>query len=219
VTWAKVDDNFFNHPKAVAAGPMGRLLYLAGLCYCNRFLTDGQIPATVVRLLDPGLKRADAVALHLVAVGLWKPTPSGFEVHDYLQWNARADDVKAKREANRRRIADWREAHANKGDAPDGNAIRNAVRNTRPTPTPTPTPTPPPVTTPVREKTEKAGSSDPRGFLGGGADSRRDVGEDDYFLRLQADIEAQHPDWSPEQVRGEAISQRQRERAAGSPPR
>jgi hypothetical protein len=54
MTWAKLYDQFFEHPKAMAAGPMTCLLYIGGLAYSNRFLTDGHIPAPALRVLVPG---------------------------------------------------------------------------------------------------------------------------------------------------------------------
>ena len=45
--WVKVDDRFDEHPKHAAVGPVGWGVWLAGLAYCNRNLTDGFIPWSV----------------------------------------------------------------------------------------------------------------------------------------------------------------------------
>lgn len=45
--WIKVDDHFDEHPKHAAVGPVGWGVWLAGLAYCNRNLTDGFIPWSV----------------------------------------------------------------------------------------------------------------------------------------------------------------------------
>ena len=42
--WVRLDDQFPDHPKSLAVGPLGSWLYICGLAYANRFLTDGFIP-------------------------------------------------------------------------------------------------------------------------------------------------------------------------------
>jgi hypothetical protein len=63
MTWAKLDDHFFEHPKAIAAGPMACLLYIGGLTYANRFLTDGHFPQPALRVPVPSLLTAAAGAV------------------------------------------------------------------------------------------------------------------------------------------------------------
>lgn len=78
----RVSDDFYDHPKFLAAGLTGVALWLVALAWCNRNHTDGHIPATAVRrLLD--LDGADDVTERLVACGLWERTESGFHFHDY----------------------------------------------------------------------------------------------------------------------------------------
>lgn len=45
--WVRVDDHFDEHPKMAAVGPVGWGVWLAGLAYCNRNLTDGFIPYAI----------------------------------------------------------------------------------------------------------------------------------------------------------------------------
>jgi hypothetical protein len=127
MTWVNMDDNFHNHPKAIAAGPEGRDLYQASLGYCSRLLTDGHIPAAIVKHPAPGLKRPTAIAARLVKVGLWETTSNGFQIHDYLDWNRSASEIKSKRESNRRRQAEWRQTHENAANPSERNALRNAL--------------------------------------------------------------------------------------------
>ena len=49
--WVKVDDHFSEHPKMAAIGPAGWGVWLAGLAYCNRNLTDGFIPRAVAEMI------------------------------------------------------------------------------------------------------------------------------------------------------------------------
>lgn len=54
MTWIKVDDHFDEHPKLAAVGPVGWGVWLAGLAYCNRNLTDGFIPYSIAEGIGGG---------------------------------------------------------------------------------------------------------------------------------------------------------------------
>ena len=55
MSWVKFDDQFNNHPKVLAAGPLAQLLYMKAIVYCGQYLTDGFIPAAAVdQLFSPG---------------------------------------------------------------------------------------------------------------------------------------------------------------------
>ena len=47
----RLDDNFPDHPKVLAAGPLAKALYIDALCYCNRMLTNGWVPAAMATRL------------------------------------------------------------------------------------------------------------------------------------------------------------------------
>jgi hypothetical protein len=117
MAWVRIDDHFDDHPKVVQAGPLGLAMYVAGLCYCNRNLTDGYIPAgQVARLVSfdglyidvqgsvGGIDRPDAfhVAEDLVACGLWEPADEGYCIHDYLKYQPSRADIEAERERKSR---------------------------------------------------------------------------------------------------------------------
>lgn len=84
--WAKFDDLFPDHPKVLRAGPMASWLFVCGVCYSARMLTDGFIPLGQVRKLAD-LDGAMQLAEILVEVGLWERTVDGFLIHDYLVYN------------------------------------------------------------------------------------------------------------------------------------
>ena len=115
MSWVKLDDQFTDHPKVVKAGPMAAWLFVCGLAYCGRFLTDGTIPKEQVRRLadidDPMTHAAK-----LVSVGLWHETSDGFQVNDYLEYNPAGDKVRAERSAAKERMSRHRseELPANK---------------------------------------------------------------------------------------------------------
>lgn len=84
-----------DHPKVGALSDGAFRLWVQGLTYCQKHLTDGFIAAAFVRGLTAySAKRVEA----LVTAGLWDRTEKGITVHDYLQWNDSKEIVLAKRE-------------------------------------------------------------------------------------------------------------------------
>lgn len=125
MAWVSIDDQFHDHPKAEQVGPLGRDLYVAGLEYANRNLTDGFIPkATAGRLVSfydiPGIgvtvNPYDIVNL-LLDAGLWIAVEGGFEIHDYLDYQPSAEEVTRRREQKRERQQRWREKQSAEEEA------------------------------------------------------------------------------------------------------
>jgi hypothetical protein len=105
MSWVKLDDQLADHPKIAQAGPLGLAVYVAGLCYSARYLTDGFIPyASSERFAgsSPELRQK------LVELSLWDETNGGYLVHDYLDYNPPAAKVKAEREAAKARMGQKR---------------------------------------------------------------------------------------------------------------
>jgi hypothetical protein len=127
--WVRIDDQFPDHPKVVAAGQAAAWLYVTGLCYCNRMLTDGFIPADqVARLVPYGAK----LAPKLVEVGLWTVTTrqdaEGYDVHDYHEYQPTREQVLAERHKNAERQKRARErAAAKRTRNGKSNGVSNAV--------------------------------------------------------------------------------------------
>lgn len=163
--WIRVEDDFYDNEKMLAAGSIGRDLYWHGMGFCNRNLTDGLIPKrralTLVDFTDaavldgPGGVDGQACApiavQRLLDAELWhedghdcascpQPGPRHYIVHDYLKYQFSKAQIEEKAEKNRQRVSAWREAR--KAEVRDGNADGNALRTPRVQTTPTPTPTP-----------------------------------------------------------------------------
>lgn len=159
MTWVRLDDQFAQHPKLVTAGPLGIALFVAGLAYCNRNLTDGFIPWAAARLLlswefrerngrlgtvsvTSGLAGEDVtteyVATLLIASGLWTEIDGGYVVHDYLDYQPSKEQVLAERASSAERQQRYRNAKSNGVT----NGVTNGASHTTPTPTPTPKPVP-----------------------------------------------------------------------------
>lgn len=158
-TYVTVHDGLPDHPKIIEAGGEAAWLYLCGVCFCSRQLTDGMIPKRVVRRLTD-LSNPEALASALLRVGLWHETghdcprcppvdADHYVVHDYTVHQKSAEevrDLKAKRSAAGRK-GGKRSGQARKGGL-NGEANREAFASdllnqtgskTQP-PTPTPTP-------------------------------------------------------------------------------
>ena len=152
MSWLKIDDQFPDHPKVVEAGPLASWLHVCGMAYCARYLTDGFIPGGQIRKLAD-VDNASDLAAKLVQAGLWETVDGGFVVHDYLDYNPSAEEVKAKRRAGAKRQEEWR----NKQRAENGHYVSNAVTDTlqtlpvTPIPSPSPSPSPSPIPFPVEE--------------------------------------------------------------------
>jgi hypothetical protein len=86
--WVRLDDGMAHHPKFVRSGPEALAFFVAGLCYCNRYRTDGLIPKLVLPSLLPGLSehRAMELALRLATNASrpsWIDVGDHYRVHDY----------------------------------------------------------------------------------------------------------------------------------------
>lgn len=147
--WVRLDDQFTDHPKIVAAGPLAAWLYIAGLCYCNRFLTNGFIPTEQVVRLAPHsestenhLKSAHLLASKLCALRLWTPDDRkgipGFTVHDFLRYQSSRAQIIRDREANKSRQDRFR----NKPDNGRRHGVMKPVSHGRVTASPLPLPLP-----------------------------------------------------------------------------
>lgn len=111
-TYVKVHDGLPDHPKIIEAGGEAGWLYICGLAYASRQLTDGVIPKRLVPRLTDGSK-PEASASALLRVGLWhegvhecprcpQPGPDAYVIHDYLDHQRSASevaDLRAKRSA------------------------------------------------------------------------------------------------------------------------
>ncbi len=153
MTWVKIDDQFTDHPKIVAAGPLAGWLYVAGLCYSARYLTDGFIPRAQVRKLVD-VDEVTPLVTALVTAGLWRESQGGYAIHHYLEYNPPAEKVKAERAANAKRQAKYKETRRNGGEASIYNAVSNGVSNaaSNGVTTAVPSPSPSPSTSSLRSE-------------------------------------------------------------------
>lgn len=116
MSWVRIDDGWAEHPKFEKLGPVEITVWLSGLSYCNRNLTDGFIPESVVRklgfvignVIDNGVpKDVESAVRVLVESNLWIAVDNGFLVHHYADYQ----QLKKHVERQRKRKADNQKAY------------------------------------------------------------------------------------------------------------
>lgn len=101
MTWFKIDDSFYDHPKVFDASDSAVALWVRAGCWSARNLTDGVIPGRLAfRLCDDPMK----AAAELVERGLWEQVGDDYVFHDWHDYQPAREDVLAKREEARERM-------------------------------------------------------------------------------------------------------------------
>ena len=94
--WVNLDDQFPEHPTNDALSDAAFRLQVAGICYCNRHLTDGHVPAAKVPRLIPRFRRQ---VLDELLVKHWHMNGNDeYVIRDYLQWNKSRAEITEERE-------------------------------------------------------------------------------------------------------------------------
>jgi hypothetical protein len=170
--WVKVDDHFDEHPKMLKVGPIGWALWLAGLAYCNRNLTDGFIPFTAARSLvsweflmphpegegreliytvgvGTGMHGQDVecsfVIDMLVDAGIWEQVPGGYRIHDYADFQPSKAEVLEERARSAERQQRSRQSRGMSQGKSQRDSQRDITRQSQPRhtgPVPVPVPVP-----------------------------------------------------------------------------
>lgn len=99
MTWFKVDDSFWAHPKVIALSDAALALWLRAGSYCAQQLTDGHVQRGALMMLRGNAFAAD----DLVHAGLWHETATGYVFHDWEKYQPTRASVEAEREAWRER--------------------------------------------------------------------------------------------------------------------
>lgn len=109
MTWFKVDDGFWSHPKTMALSPGAVALWVRAGAYSCQHLTDGVILSRVTPLLDPSEGR-EQHAQELVDAGLWTRRRDGYQFHDWEDYQETSQDVKKRRDQWKQRQRRARES-------------------------------------------------------------------------------------------------------------
>lgn len=98
--WFKVDDGFHGHPKVMTLSPSAVGLWLLAGTWSAQYLTDGHVPAGMVRRFGGGPEDA----AELVAAALWHEADGGYQFHEWAEYQPLKSDVEAERAASRERM-------------------------------------------------------------------------------------------------------------------
>lgn len=119
MTWGKLCDTLWMHPKIVEAGNECVGAWVRMISYSCSQLTDGVIPTAIARTITtPSMLR------RLTAVRLLEQVENGWKVHDFSAYNPTRSDVEAARAKTAARVAEHRQNKANRSSS---NARSNAV--------------------------------------------------------------------------------------------
>jgi hypothetical protein len=159
MSWFKIDDGFYSHPKVKSIPRRDRAaaigLWTQAGSWCSAQLTDGHVPEYMLDEFAAPPKLAAA----LVTARLWDSNKEkgGWDFHDYHDHQPSRETVQAKRKQNADRIAAWRAGKkgvSNAGVAPlqgEYTDVTDSFGNADVAPPPTrPDPTRP---DPVKEET------------------------------------------------------------------
>lgn len=141
---ARIDPDFWNHPKVVSLSCEALGVWVKGLSWVADKLSDGRISAEAAKKLKLAPRGIEA----LVKVGLWEVSKDfdGWVYHDYLRWNDSAAIIQEKLEAAKARMAKLREAR--RATETDSSRERSYAEQTQPAPVPAPEPLPGQTLTP-----------------------------------------------------------------------
>lgn len=95
MTWFKVDDSFYDHPKVFDAPDCAVALWTRAGAWAARNLTDGLVPSGMpARLCDDPDKAVKA----LLDRGLWRRTRGGYQFHDWSNYQPTREEATAGRD-------------------------------------------------------------------------------------------------------------------------
>lgn len=106
MAWARFDDRFHGNPKVLGVWhtcPEAIGLYVMSVTYCSQQETDGEVPDWFIQTLVASKAQRSKLTGALENAGLFSPTPAGFEINDYLDFNPSKAQLEAKRQAQKER--------------------------------------------------------------------------------------------------------------------
>jgi hypothetical protein len=157
MTWFKVDDGWWSHPKVIPVESDARGIWVSAGSWCAQHLTDGFLPEYALKMItELRGNKLKAACEELIEAGLWKRRPGGFLFHDWEKYQPIREDVEKKRAADRERKAASRvRAETERKPRRFGKESNSPVPSR-----PVHTPIPPPFRDVVRELDERVRADD-----------------------------------------------------------
>lgn len=119
MSWVKIDDKAWSHPKLQAISPKAVKVWLFALCWSNSHQTNGRIPSKSLPLLGGNA----TISRQLCDQNLWEKFdpekhegPDGFKgwvIHDFLDFQPSKGRREAEKEATNERVRRFRERKCN----------------------------------------------------------------------------------------------------------
>lgn len=127
MTWFQVNNDVFENPAMMDLSADDWCLWFHALGYASRNLTDGFVPARVMRSMSP-VTDPDATAENLQKLGRFERTEGGWLIVGYLDHQQARADVEERRAKTRERVRRHREKRRGE-PSPDNdcNAVTNAL--------------------------------------------------------------------------------------------
>ena len=126
MSWLRIEGKMPSHRKVAPLSDAAFRLHVTALAWCVEQKTNGEVPANIPATFPsaPRGKKLVQVVDELIAAGLWVHADIGsWRIHDFLEFNPRAEEV-----SSARREAGKRGARARWGDGkPDGNCHPVAI--------------------------------------------------------------------------------------------
>jgi hypothetical protein len=160
MAWVRLDDHFDEHPKIAALSDSAFALFVTGLAYSNRNLTDGFIPLNVAMGKLRYCEGNPAPVINeLEGAGLWAKHESGWAIHDYTDYQPTKAQVQQERsnKVAAGRAGGIAAAKARAIAEPLAEPIAEPIAESKPVPVPVPVPDPVPIPAPM-ESTESGGT-------------------------------------------------------------
>lgn len=105
MAWAKLDDQFAEHPRIIGLSAKAFRLHVSSICLAARKLTDGHVSSHDAKLLHAVARTNRRHTDELIQAGVWTTNgDGGYVIRDYLDYNPPAEQVKEKRRAEKERL-------------------------------------------------------------------------------------------------------------------
>lgn len=93
--YVQLDADYDSDDRLLEAGPLAELLYVRGLAFAKRTLSDGHITRAQLAIVGRAIPTVRKHAQRLVDTGAWKETATGYEISAWKKRNKSAAEVAA----------------------------------------------------------------------------------------------------------------------------
>ncbi len=140
--WLKMDDNFITNPKLLGIGKDSKLLYFWSLGFAAKELTDGFISKKYLMNIAglAGIDGLQDAISELLDARLWEPAEGGYCIHDFLEYNPTAEQVRKERQEAKERMQRLRSGEVRANTERTQPEVRVTLIDPVPDPVPVPIP-------------------------------------------------------------------------------